>query len=534
MIPFIRELHRDSAAHNSFDLVVIGGGITGAGIARDGALRGLRVLLLEAGDFCSATSSKSSKLLHGGIRYLEQFHLGLVFEASHERRLHSNFLSPHLAKPVPFLIPVYPWSPHRLPTVAMGVFLYDLLALFRNHGSRVLSRSTALREEDRLAEEGLKGGTVYHDVVMDDVRIGLENVHSAAFYGATTLNYAKVLGFTKNRYGIVDGVEVGDLLDGTSFRVSAKAVVNATGPWCDRLRLMADPGVSPRLRPTKGVHLVLPEGVLGRKHAFVLTAKKDNRVFFSIPWFGRTLVGTTDTDYDPNKDGSMEEIRALPNEVDYLMEGVKRTFPSSTVRDQDILSTFAGLRPLVAQEGSNDPSSVSREHEIWRDSSGLFNIAGGKYTTYRTMAAELLDFVQREVGMVGGPCVTHSLPLVETGLEPKAMLGLYDDYLKELGAELVTHLQERYGARWQNVADLALENSEWRETIVPGEPDILAEAHYCRNFEMAVTGEDFLRRRTLLALKGRLSERLPGLAKALAVFGETPRDLDLKRIQGRT
>jgi len=513
---FQREQHLDRAMKEEFDVVIIGGGITGGGIARDAAMRGLKTVMFEAYDFTSGTSSKSSKLLHGGIRYLEQFHLSLVFEASQERRLHSDLLSPHLAAPVPFMIPIYPWSPHRWSTVCLGVFLYDMLALFRNHGSRYLFRGTTELEEDRIEKKDLRGSVVYHDVVMDDSRITIENVKSAAFHGAVTLNYCGITSFGKTN-GKIASVFVQDSIGGKEFEVKGRTFINATGPWSDKIRKMAEANAEPQLRPTKGTHFLLPKNVLGRKHAFVLTAKQDNRVFFSIPWFDRTLVGTTDTDYKPEVDGPLEDIQPTLNERDYLMESVKRTFPESTVRWEDIIASFAGLRPLVS-EGKANPSAVSREHRIWRENNGLFNIAGGKYTTYRTMAAEILDFVIKEEGhrlSATKAVATQGEPLV---IHDRAE-GIMLDYSKELGMELIAHLQARYGARWQRVADLGLEKKETRIPLVKGEPDILAEAIYAKESEMAVKIEDFLRRRTMLTLKTNLAANMDGLNKVAQVFG---------------
>jgi glycerol-3-phosphate dehydrogenase len=538
MSAFSRAEHLSRLQEKEFDLLVIGGGIIGAGIARDAAMRGLSVALVEARDYCSGTSSKSSKMLHGGIRYLEQFEFSLVFEASRERRLHSDLLSPHLAEPVPFLIPVYPWSPHGMMAVSAGVFLYDTLAMFRNHGTRILSREKAMREENRLETKGLKGGVVFHDVVMDDARLGLENVRSAAHHGAVTVNYTHVRGFDKDGTGRIRGVWAKDATapEKSDFLVRAKAFANASGPWCDYIRRLANPEAEPQLRPTKGTHLVLPTDRLGKSHAFVLTAKADDRVFFSIPWFGRTLVGTTDTDYDPQTDGPLEDIKATQNDVDYLLESVKRFFPGSSVGQADIQSTFSGLRPLVSEGKGSDPSAVSREHRIWQEESGLFSVAGGKYTTYRCMAAEMVDKVMRhlEKNFKGvepfRPATTQLEPLV---LDAGAHLTALNEYNDKLQPETVQHLQKRYGARWQRVADLAMSDASLRDRIVPAELDILAEAKYARESEMAVSFEDFLRRRTMLALKAPLAQNRERLAKAAALFGEKEVSLErLIRVQG--
>jgi glycerol-3-phosphate dehydrogenase len=540
MSVFSRKEHIARLAGSEFDLLVIGGGITGAGIARDAAMRGLSVAMIEARDFCSGTSSKSSKMLHGGIRYLEQFHLHLVFEASRERRLHTDLLAPHLAAPVPFLIPVYPWSPHGRLAVSAGVFLYDFLALFRNHGTRYLSREKTLKEVGRIEQKGLRGSVVYHDAVMDDARIGLENVRSAAHHGAVTVNYTYVRGFDKDGTGRIRGVWVKDVTDPhrADFLVRAKAFVNATGPWSDYIRRLANPEAEAMLRPTKGVHVVLPREGLGKNHGFVLTAKQDDRVFFSIPWFDRTLVGTTDTDYKPSTDGPLEDIRATQNDVDYLMESVKRTFPSASITAKDVQSAFAGLRPLVSEGDSRNPSAVSREHRIWQEASGLFTIAGGKYTTYRTMAAEMVDAVVKKLGHDFG----WQPRAVSTQLEPLVLAGdvkardfgqLMDEYTNVLDPEVMKHLQFRYGARWQRVADLAVQDASLRERVIGSEPDILAEVVYARDYEMAVTFEDFLRRRTMLALKAPLLQQMERVEKAARLFGgEIPARAEVAHWQG--
>lgn len=526
---FSRKEHLARLAQSEFDLLVIGGGITGAGIARDAAMRGLSVAMIEARDFCSGTSSKSSKMLHGGIRYLEQFHFSLVFEASKERRLHTDLLSPHLAAPVPFMIPVYPWSPHSRTAVSAGVFLYDALAMFRNHGTRFLSKDKTLREEGRLEGKGLKGSVVYHDAVMDDARIGFENVRSAAHHGAVTVNYTYVRGFDKDGVGKIRGVWLKDARapERADFLVKARAIVNASGPWSDYIRRLASPDAEPQLRPTKGVHILLPNESLGKSHGFVLTAKSDDRVFFSIPWFGRTLVGTTDTDYSPATDGPLDDIHATQNDVDYLMEGVKRTFPGASVTTRDVQSSFAGLRPLVAEGRGSDPSAVSREHRIWQDASGLFTIAGGKYTTYRVMAAQLVDQVMKKLSEAYGweprPTATQLEPLVLPGEVSVRQFGqLMAEYNDVLDPETVRHLQFRYGARWQRVADLAVQDRGLRERVIGSEPDILAEVVYSRDSEMAVDFEDFLRRRTMLALKAPLLQHMDRVEKAAKLFGGEP------------
>ncbi len=537
-------------------LPAIGGGITGVGIARDAAMRGLRVSRKEAKDWGGGTSSRSSKLLHGGIRYLEKFQLGLVAEASRERRLHSEYLSPHLAYSAPFVVPVYNWSPHSLPAVWSGVGMYNALSLFRNHGTEYYGRESLSKSVTALQREGLKGGAQYHDVVMDDARIVLENVRSAVSNNAVAANYMTVRGFEKDSNGKIIGVWVRDISPlaerlaeknmgaGADILVRAKVVVNATGPWSDYIRRLDNPNSESILRPTKGVHLVLPKEALGVDKGFVLTAKQDNRVFFTIPWFDRVLVGTTDTDYSQEKDGSLHNLRVNADEVDYLLEGVKRAFPNSNVGDSDIHSCFAGVRPLVSEGGAKDASAVSREHRILFEDTGLFTIAGGKYTTYRSMAEEMTNMVvdflakhhaeefrERKVNR----CQTDLVPLVpmETGSledDGRYAMGVLEEYGAILGESTLAHLQTRYGVKWKEVARIAASQRELAERIIPSEPDILAEATYARKNEMTIAAEDFFRRRTMLALKAPLTKHLDRVEVVTRLlFG---RDQDLKPTEG--
>lgn len=536
---FSREQNIYRLREETFDLLVIGGGITGVGVARDAAMRGLSVAMVESKDFASGTSSKSSKLMHGGIRYLEQFAFGLVAEASRERRMHEYLLSPHLTDPVPFMIPVYNWSPHSLPAVWSGVALYNMLALFRNHGTRYLTRDAALKAAPQLNMDGLRGGAQYYDVTMDDARLCLENARSANDYGGVCVNYISVRGFEKNSSGQITGVWVRDnsplsetlantnLGKTSDFIVRAKTVVNATGPWSDYIRRLDDVNSEPVLRPTKGVHIIVDNEALGTDRAFVLTAKQDNRVFFSIPWYGRTIIGTTDTDYDPAVDGSLNDIHATQNEIDYLLEGVKRTFPSSTVTEDSIISSYAGLRPLVRAGGAGkSESDVSREHAIFASESGMFTIVGGKYTTYRAMAEAMVNRVVRYLNKhdtsfshkrIEG-CRTHREPIIPVKGNVYDYQDRSESMAKEMGEELAIHLMSRYGPLWLDVAEMALTYSDTRKKIFEDDPTIFAEALYARENEMAMSLEDFFRRRTTIALTKNLANRLNAVAQAADIL----------------
>ncbi len=490
-----------------FDLIIIGGGVTGAGIARDSAMRGLKTLLLERGDLASGTSSASSKLAHGGLRYLEQGKLGLVFESVSERH-RLRRLAPHLVRPIPFIFPVYNRRPRPLWMVNLGLWIYDAMAMFRSYElhSRHNARSTA-QLEPALRTDGLDGCVKYYDCITDDARLTLENAIGAHQSGATVLSYADVTGFQMRR-ARVSGVDFVDSLTGRNYTVSAHCVINATGPWTDRtLGLRGDR--SRILRPTKGVHVVLPRERLPVNHSVVLPNLADHRVVFAVPWGNRVMLGTTDTDFT----GDFDDVHATADDVDYLLGLTNEFFPDGRLRPEDVCGTYAGLRPLVSEDG--DPSLVSREHSIREDEDGLITVAGGKLTTHRLMAAETLGLVanhfKREGVRIGG-CHTGSVPLpggtgiafrgaelVTTGVRLPA--GFETDAEQFLGHDVVEHLQESYGSNWVQLASKAGGAGELRERILPDLPYLWAEVDHAVEHELTVTLRDFMRRRTQLEIR---------------------------------
>jgi glycerol-3-phosphate dehydrogenase len=498
------KLHRIGT--ETFDVLVIGGGINGAGIAREAALRGLRTVLIEKGDFGSGTSSRSSKLVHGGFRYLETGDFSLVFEASRERDLLRRRLAPHLVTPLRFFFPIYRGSPLPLWKLRAGLTLYDVLAAFRNierhHGVRRDGREGV---EPLLREEGFLGGALYYDCFTDDGRLVLENALGAEEAGAICLNYAVVDALEKDSEGLLQGAVVRDV-DGDAgvVRVRARSVVNATGPWLDRVRALDDRTAKPVLRPTKGVHLVLPRHRVGNRNAVVLHAVRDGRLLFVIPWDGHTIVGTTDTDYS----GSPDAVRAETQDVEYLLESLNFYFPTAGLAERDVVSTFAGLRPLVAGARPQAPSEVSREDELFESSSGLVSLGGGKLTTYRRVAIKVVDRVARRLRARFGMKVrsrsgSESLPL-PGGHEVAQGSSRGDD-----------RLHRRYGSRAPELVDLAAQTLSSYEPLEPGVPDIRAEASFAAWREMACRVEDVLRRRTQVALKAA-----DGGARAAGVTGE--------------
>jgi len=491
-----------------FDVAVIGGGITGAGIARDAAMRGLRTVLVEKGDIASGTSSASSKLVHGGLRYLEQGSLGLVFESVTERH-RLRLLAPHLVRPLPFVFPVYEKKPKPLWMVRIGLWMYDAMALFRAYRLHrgFNAKRTINHLEPALLQDGLDGSVLYYDCLTDDARLSLETARAAHEAGAWILSYTEVVKLVIDRSQVA-GVEVVDRISGTTRTIQARAVVNATGPWSDRTVGLR--GDRPRLlRPTKGIHVVVARERLPVRHAVVISNAGDQRVVFAVPWGNRVMIGTTDTDYE----GDFDEVHAERDEVEYLLDLTNRYFPTSQLEPSDVLGTFAGLRPLVGGESAG-PSEVSREHIIRVEDDGLISVAGGKLTTYRLMAAEVLKVVAKRLRTQGvhvGGCHTGSVRLPGghgIAYRGEELITLGPDGAEaeraveeRLGKDVAEHLQESYGGRWTDVAARAAKDSKLGERILGDLPYIWAEVDYAVEEEMAITLRDFMRRRTQLEIR---------------------------------
>jgi glycerol-3-phosphate dehydrogenase len=381
-----------------FDVLVIGGGITGAGIARDAALRGLSVALIDKSDFASGTSSRSSRLIHGGVRYIEHGHLRLVFEASAERRRLLKIAS-HLVRPLPFTWPVY--DGHRLPVwkLAAGLTMYDALALFRNvERHRRLGASDVVTQEPALARLGLVGGVRYFDAATDDSRLTLANVLDARTHGAVVANHAVLTGITYGREsGGLRTAAVEDALTGDRFDVRAQIIVNATGPWSDSIQRMLDPGGPPpasKVMGSKGTHIAVPRERIRNLGAVVMLHPRDGRVMFALPADSHTIIGTTDT----FTSASPDDVRASVTDVRYLLEAANAYFPDAELDGVDVVAAWAGIRPLMPTTQSS--VAASREHLITRRPGGReVTITGGKLTTFRVMARQVVDVVQRMLGM---------------------------------------------------------------------------------------------------------------------------------------
>ncbi|HYL56836.1 MAG TPA: glycerol-3-phosphate dehydrogenase/oxidase [Gemmatimonadales bacterium] len=491
-------------AHEPVDVLVIGGGITGAAIARDAALRGFRTALVEKGDFGSGTSSVSSRLIHGGLRYLEQYDLHLVLEASRERRVLLR-IAPHLVRPLPFVFPVYRGA--RVPSwkLRCGLWLYDLLAAFRNvRIHRWLGRKATLRLEPGLRDKDLRAAGLYYDAQTDDARLVLATMRSAAQAGAHVANYAEVVSLVKPD-GRVRGATVRDLLSGDTRTVRSLIVVNACGPWVDRLRRLDEPDANPVLRLTKGAHVAVPRQRLGNTHGITLTSPIDGRVMFVLPWEDaqQSYIGTTDTDEDVSPD----DVRATAEDVVYLLRSANAFFPQARLSPQDVVTTWAGLRALLRPDGHLAPSQVSREHRIIESASGLLTIAGGKLTTHRAMAQELVDRVAARLGALDGrPRAphppTHRLPL--PGGETADLDGLTKAAVERGASETTArHLVGRYGSEAAAVLNLVDRDRALGGRIVAGRPELWAEVVHAIEREMAVRLPDVLVRRLHLFYKTR-------------------------------
>jgi glycerol-3-phosphate dehydrogenase len=496
-----REAALASLARERFDVVVIGGGINGAGIARDAVLRGLRVAVLEQGDFASGTSSRSTKLIHGGLRYLEHGEIRLVLEATRERE-RLRRLVPHLVRPMRFVMPIYAGARVGRWKLRAGLWAYDLLAGIRNvKRHRMLSAAEVGRMEPALRTDALRGAGEFWDCWTNDARLVVETLVSAVEAGAVALSYAAVVGFEKEDGRIV-GVRVHDREADRDVVVRARVVVNASGPWVDEVCSLDAPG-SRRLRLTKGAHVIVPRDRVGNDAAWALTSIRDQRVMFVIPWGAHDLVGTTDTDH---VGGPSIPPTVDAEDVAYLLETVNHYAPSARLEPRDVVGAYAGLRPLIAPARPDAaPSAISREEEIFESSSGLLSVAGGKLTTYRLIARAVVDRAAarlRGAGRTGiGPCATADAPLAG-GIADVAALARRAAERDGHGLELstLTHLAGRYGERIDGVLAEVGQDASLGCPVMAGFQDRRAEVVAAVDREWARTLEDVLLRRTQLGL----------------------------------
>jgi len=483
-----------------FDLCVIGGGATGAACALDAQLRGVRTVLVEAGDYAGATSSAATKIIHGGVRYLEEAIKGadlqeyhVLVRALHERvRMLEN--APHLTRKLEFLVPSYKWI--DVAYLDIGLKIYDWLA-----GPGRISPSTFLSEEETikrmpgLNQKGLVGGVAYADGQFDDARYNVTLVQSFTVAGGNALNYARVTGFQRGADGKLTGAVVKDQLTGATFTLSAKVLVNATGPVADSVRQLATPTVPRRMRPSKGAHILLPLDVFPTDDALLIPKTEDGRVLFAVPWCGRLLVGTTDEEVEPGA-----ELLVTKADIEYLLRHLNH-YLARQVTPDDVVSGFSGARPLVGSgEEGEDTKKLARDDVIEIDAaSGLISIMGGKWTTHRAMAEDTIHAVQRALGVPQTDSETRNNVLY-------GGVGFTDDYWKQLcrdkavSEETAHHLASKFGTASGEVVGLGRENATLLEPIVASYPAIQAEVVYAVRKEMAATIEDVLARRLGLQL----------------------------------
>jgi glycerol-3-phosphate dehydrogenase len=479
------------------DLLVIGGGITGAGVARDGAMRGLRTVLVEQQDFGAGTSSHSSRLVHGGLRYLETGDLRLVLEANRERRTLLR-IAPHLVWPLPFVFPVHRGDRISLWRLAAGMWLYDALSLFRNvRTHRMLGKRALLEAEPMLRERGLLGGARFFDAQCDDARLTLATVRSAGHHGALVANYTAVRALERTA-GRVVGAQLEDRLTGARGVLRASVVVNATGPWADRVRVLEDSGAAPLLQPTKGIHIVVERSRLDHREAIVFTSPIDGRVLFILPWGDLSYIGTTDTDTTEAPD----QLTVSADDIVYLLRSANARFPNARLGIEDVRASWAGLRPLLAPRDRSAASSRTREHAIVYGSGGMITVVGGKLTTYRAMAAEVVDRAARELRPRDG---RGRGDVQRTDEEPlpggeAADLGQFRERGLELGVppDSVDHLLRHYGTEAAGIYNLGAGERRLLRRLSPPHPAVEAEVVHAVRREMAQTVEDVLVRRTHL------------------------------------
>ncbi len=401
-------LQRMAERREPWDIAIVGGGATGVGIALDAASRGYQVALLEQHDFGKGTSSRSTKLVHGGVRYLQQGNISLVMEALKERGLLLQN-APHLVRDLRFIVPNYAWW--EAPFYGIGMKVYDLLAGKYGFGpSQILSREAVLERIPTLSQDGLRGGVEYHDGQFDDARLLIDMASTAAEQGACLLNYCKVTALSKGSDGFVNGLTFRDEESGASHTLSARCVINATGPFCDEMRRVDNPGTKPIIAPSQGVHLTLPREFLPRDTAIMVPHTRDGRVMFAIPWHGHAVVGTTDTPIPE----ATPEPRAQEEEIDFILETAGDYLAKRPTR-ADVLSVFTGIRPLVKTSDVSNTAALSRDHTIEISASGMLTIAGGKWTTYRHMAEDAVDHAIVLGHLEERPCVTRNLSIRNPG-----------------------------------------------------------------------------------------------------------------------
>ena len=480
-----QQLSQLKATH--FDLLIVGGGIVGAGIARDAMMRGLKVALIEQGDFAGGTSSKTSKLIHGGLRYLEQGQLRLVFESLRERRTLQT-LAPGLVHPLSLMLPVYLASRRPAWKINLGLTLYDLLSRGQDTKKhQMLSAKQALEREPNLRVDGLVAAGLYQDCQMDDARLCLANIFQAVRFGAVCGNYLRLVKWLKEA-GEVRGALAEDCLTRQTVEIKARCVINATGPWSDKLRRLSNSHTLSRLAPTKGIHLIVPRMA---ENALFVESQRDSRLFFILPWGDQTLIGTTESKVE----GSLDKLCATADEVDHLLAEVSRVLPGSHLTPQDVIATFAGARPLLSFSGVS--TQASREHRIEIDSAGLLSVLGGKYTTYRVMAKQAVDAAMHFARLQGEHCLTDQVALMEPVHD--VLLDQVPELTRQVDPETLAQLIIRYGSGVISILHALGAEPALADRVCLHHHYLAAEIVYMIQEEMACTVSDIMLRRPHMA-----------------------------------
>ena len=484
------------ALQDNFDVLIIGGGATGLGIALDAVTRGFRTALVEGGDFAQATSSRATKLAHGGVRYLASGQVHLVYEALHERAVMLRN-APHLVHPQSFVMPSYTW--HELPYYGAGLMLYNLMSGSASLGpTSILGPKATAARVPNIATAGLTGSVVFYDGQFNDARLAITIARTAADCGAIIQNYARCTRLLSTG-GKLSGAIIADIETGAEYTIEAKTIVNATGIFVDQIRTLDDPATPPLLTVSRGTHIVVGPDFLGSDSAIMVPKTRDGRVIFAIPWQGKVVIGTTDI---PAPSSQMEPGHT-PGEIDFLLETIA-PYLTKSVQRNDILSVFSGLRPLVTGKASKT-SRISREHHIDASPHGLVTVAGGKWTTYRRMAEDTLDFMSRERMLEKRPCITRKVTLHGAPTEPPTG----DQFLREYGSDVAA------------IRKLIAQEPTLAATIDAALPYTFAQVVFAVRVEMARTLEDVLSRRT----RSLLLDSAAALRSASAVASLMAREL---------
>jgi glycerol-3-phosphate dehydrogenase len=535
--PRSRLINIEKLKTEELDLLIIGGGITGAGTACEASARGFKTGLVEMHDFASGTSSKSSKLLHGGLRYLEKFKIRLVFESLKDRNeLFKNL--PHIAKPLSFIAPVYKGNKETLFILNLGVTLYDFLSFTSGNMvtkiHKFLSFKGLKKFEPEIRNEGLKGGIQYYDGTCDDARLTIETIKTAARQGVIISNHVKVTGFEKDEKGQVKAAIATDLSTGESFKITAGKILNAAGPWVDSVNKSGDANYQNKLKPTKGIHLIVPKLTDG--NAILLkTPKPPLRWVFIIPYQDYSIVGTTDTETQCEQDDYSyldKDNYATKEEIEYLLETINYYYPTAKMTEKDIISSYGGWRPLVAPpEGENiSESDISREHEIFETESGIICIAGGKLTTYMSMSKQIVDYLVKNPLFKKFQNADDKFPRLISWNREQSL----EDYINQetkkyplADRSIIRRLIDKYGTEYNKVFDIMKISPEMKSEIANLSKNARcykAEILYSIFYEMSVSVKDFMSRRTRIILKDK-QQGLGALEEIALIMSYTLADL---------